>query len=523
MVERAKQPGHHWTRSPKQSVPKLTRRLLCLIATWGIIWPGYFAVTLRYLVPPESVSTLPMLILSLVLFDILVWAFSVRLTWQLLWCLMRSRRSGLSLVWFVALAAWIGCIVGITEWWLFRNYCRWLGWVLVGGMVVIVLDDVASLCFAMLVLLCSPWRFLSRSLWSDVHTCFVFSFQGAGWRGTVPHDGATVIAYHGTSSIAADDIERNGFKPSLWGMLGAGVYISRDLRKVRRYANKGTDGAILRLRVDVGCIVVMDEHCIDSARRLPQTWYKHGFDTAWVPQGAGVVPSNMEEACVNNPACIQVIGRERVVVNRRESSLVNLLMPHWTATVLRYEFVQGIAYIVSALSVLLLVAFPWRLMQLSNAVYRRLNQRREVESGKDKSMRTSTAQTVGVSSASDVELGTCQGKLGRSSQHELQQFPAVFWRDHVIWCMVAGFLDVVSIIVAIPLVLLCRFDKVLSAVHLYRGSGQAWGHELVNPHLVFFSETKEMIAAFRLSCKFFVCCVACCVLLLLFQVGPAFK
>ena len=39
--------------------------------------------------------------------------------------------------------------------------------------------------------------------------------------------------YHGTTLENAMKIKSSGFKPSTWGMLGPGVYMSRDINKVR--------------------------------------------------------------------------------------------------------------------------------------------------------------------------------------------------------------------------------------------------------------------------------------------------
>ena len=40
--------------------------------------------------------------------------------------------------------------------------------------------------------------------------------------------------YHGTTRAAADQIERGGIRASTGGMLGAGVYAIRDIKKARR-------------------------------------------------------------------------------------------------------------------------------------------------------------------------------------------------------------------------------------------------------------------------------------------------
>ncbi|KAK3523918.1 hypothetical protein QTP70_016734, partial [Hemibagrus guttatus] len=50
-----------------------------------------------------------------------------------------------------------------------------------------------------------------------------------------PTEGRVYRMYHGTSAQAAEQIMRTGFKQSAGGMLGRGVYLSRDLNKASRY------------------------------------------------------------------------------------------------------------------------------------------------------------------------------------------------------------------------------------------------------------------------------------------------
>ncbi len=50
-----------------------------------------------------------------------------------------------------------------------------------------------------------------------------------------PVDGQVYIMYHGTSRDAAEKIKKSGFQQSPGGMLGRGVYLSRDLQKASRY------------------------------------------------------------------------------------------------------------------------------------------------------------------------------------------------------------------------------------------------------------------------------------------------
>ncbi|KAK2827290.1 hypothetical protein Q7C36_018216 [Tachysurus vachellii] len=52
---------------------------------------------------------------------------------------------------------------------------------------------------------------------------------------SVPTDENVYRMYHGTSRQAAEQIMKTGFKQSAGGMLGRGVYLSRDLNKASRY------------------------------------------------------------------------------------------------------------------------------------------------------------------------------------------------------------------------------------------------------------------------------------------------
>ena len=101
--------------------------------------------------------------------------------------------------------------------------------------------------------------------------------------------------YHGTSSSNARSILQGGFTPSSGGMLGPGVYCSRDINKARNYGD-----TVIRVRVDVGRVKV-----IDCASDRDSSWQSGAYDTAWVKPG--VQPSG-EEDCVKNPNRIDVLG-----------------------------------------------------------------------------------------------------------------------------------------------------------------------------------------------------------------------
>ncbi|XP_049339096.1 LOW QUALITY PROTEIN: grass carp reovirus (GCRV)-induced gene 2q [Astyanax mexicanus] len=111
--------------------------------------------------------------------------------------------------------------------------------------------------------------------------------------------------YHGTTMENAKKIELEGFEPSPKGMLGRGVYLSRSFKKAAAYPknNRSQPLAILKLRVRVGRVKRIDY----QGHYMQKTWHDHGYDTAWVPPNAGMVPSGLEEDCVYDPWRITVL------------------------------------------------------------------------------------------------------------------------------------------------------------------------------------------------------------------------
>ncbi|KAM9360645.1 uncharacterized protein ABDE67_001257 [Symphorus nematophorus] len=123
-----------------------------------------------------------------------------------------------------------------------------------------------------------------------------------------PKNRGVYTMYHGTSVANARLIITNGFKQSPAGMLGPGVYVSRDKKKAERYplANSPSDRVALELRVRVGRVkrIDMDNH------PMQYTWHSQGYNTAWVPPNCGMkaVPSGLEEDCVFDPKRVEVVG-----------------------------------------------------------------------------------------------------------------------------------------------------------------------------------------------------------------------
>jgi hypothetical protein len=111
--------------------------------------------------------------------------------------------------------------------------------------------------------------------------------------------------FHGTSFSAAQQIKqggKHGLHPSTSGMLGAGVYCSRDITKARIYAHGAGGGVIFELRVRTGKVKAIRH----LGHPLQQTWHQAGYDTAWVPKG--VNPKGHEENCVWDHTRVTIVG-----------------------------------------------------------------------------------------------------------------------------------------------------------------------------------------------------------------------
>lgn len=123
-----------------------------------------------------------------------------------------------------------------------------------------------------------------------------------------PRDSGVYTMYHGTSVTNAKLIIANGFQQSSGGMLGKGVYISRDKKKAQRYPLNGNaqNRVVLELRVRVGRVKRIDT----DNHPMQYTWNAQGYDTAWVPPNCGMkaVPSGLEEDCVFDPTRVKVAG-----------------------------------------------------------------------------------------------------------------------------------------------------------------------------------------------------------------------
>lgn len=143
--------------------------------------------------------------------------------------------------------------------------------------------------------------------------------------GQKPHRRGTYTMFHGTTVDNARLIIANGFQPSDGGMLGKGVYISRDILKTSFYPKNSNypDRVILKLRARLGRV----KRICDANDPMRTTWSDHGYDTAWVPPSCNMtsVRSGLQENCVFDPSRLTVVGIARTHTAAIERELLHLL------------------------------------------------------------------------------------------------------------------------------------------------------------------------------------------------------
>ncbi|AWP19477.1 Hypothetical protein SMAX5B_016088 [Scophthalmus maximus] len=120
-----------------------------------------------------------------------------------------------------------------------------------------------------------------------------------------PVSDRTYVMYHGTTRKNAGSIQATGFHQSAGGMLGRGVYLTRDLEKASRYpiGHPESDRVVIKVVVNVGKVVAINH----QGHPLQKSWHDHGYNTAWVPPNCGMVKSGAEENCVWDPKRIKII------------------------------------------------------------------------------------------------------------------------------------------------------------------------------------------------------------------------
>jgi len=112
--------------------------------------------------------------------------------------------------------------------------------------------------------------------------------------------------YHGTSIEDALKIQAYGFDVALsrsnaGALLGLGVYCTTTLKKAMDYVEgKEADGIIFELQADLGRCKTLT-----AGDAMMKTWQKHGYDSAWAPQGENHI--NLVENCIKDPDRIKIV------------------------------------------------------------------------------------------------------------------------------------------------------------------------------------------------------------------------
>ena len=121
-----------------------------------------------------------------------------------------------------------------------------------------------------------------------------------------PVSGKKYTMYHGTSRRSAQAILASGFSQSADGMLGRGVYLSRDLQKASAYpiGHPESDKVVIKVVVNVGKVIAINY----QGHPHQKNWHDYNYDTAWVPPNCGMVKSGLEEDCVWDPNRIKIIS-----------------------------------------------------------------------------------------------------------------------------------------------------------------------------------------------------------------------
>lgn len=155
--------------------------------------------------------------------------------------------------------------------------------------------------------------------------------DGASYHGVLlgasqrPQSRGVYKMFHGTSVASARLIIANGFQPSSSGLLGKGVYVSRDKTKASAYPKNApsSDRVIFELSVRVGRVKRIDK----DNHPLRLTWSSNGYDTAWIPPKCGMqcIPSGLEEDCVFDPKRVKVVGIASAPNTTIEKELQQLL------------------------------------------------------------------------------------------------------------------------------------------------------------------------------------------------------
>ena len=104
------------------------------------------------------------------------------------------------------------------------------------------------------------------------------------------------VMYHATKKENVSSILANGFRESTGGMLGPGLYVSRDIDKTRAYGD-----VCFKLLVYIGITKQMTE--VDTSG----DWRSH-HHSAYLPPNNDVVASKREETCLKSVRQARILG-----------------------------------------------------------------------------------------------------------------------------------------------------------------------------------------------------------------------
>ena len=104
------------------------------------------------------------------------------------------------------------------------------------------------------------------------------------------------VMYHATKKENVSSILADGFRESTGGMLGPGLYVSRDIDKTRAYGD-----VCFKLLVYIGITKLMAE--VDTSG----DWRSH-HHSAYLPPNNDVVPSKREETCLKSAKQARILG-----------------------------------------------------------------------------------------------------------------------------------------------------------------------------------------------------------------------
>ena len=104
------------------------------------------------------------------------------------------------------------------------------------------------------------------------------------------------VMYHATPASNVSSILDNGFNESTEGMLGPGLYVSRDIDKTRFYG-----GVCFKLLVYTGKTRLV------TAADKSGSW-RSKYDSAYLPPNNDVVKKKQEETCLKSAKQARILG-----------------------------------------------------------------------------------------------------------------------------------------------------------------------------------------------------------------------